>query len=117
MDSLPPFLRHRYKTDFSAADAAFFNGRLASTTDGREKYWKRWKAYVAPLGLDPYLQATPYEHKTPALSGLTTIDEDKAFRTNLCYYLIGRMLMAVLCSGDGSAATDDWLCNRTVRPR
>lgn len=69
MDSLPPFLRHRYKTDFSAADAAFFDGRLASTTDAREKYWKYWTAYVAPLGLDPYLQETTYERRARSLSG------------------------------------------------
>ena len=42
---------------------------MAATTDDREKYWKRWRAYVAPLGVDPYLQETHYEHRARALTG------------------------------------------------
>jgi len=42
---------------------------MEATTKSREKYWSRWNAYVAPLGLDPYLQETHYEHRARALSG------------------------------------------------
>lgn len=69
MDRLPPFLRHRYEADFRLADEAFLSGRLASTSATRNKYWSRWTAYVAPLGVDPYLQETVHEYKARALSG------------------------------------------------
>ncbi len=39
------------------------------TTESRRKYWSRWKAYVAPLGVDPYLQNTAFALKARVLSG------------------------------------------------
>jgi len=42
---------------------------MEATTDNRKKYWERWTSYVAPLGVDPYLQATHYEHRARVLSG------------------------------------------------
>ena len=42
---------------------------METTTESREKYWKNWMSYVAPLGVDPYLQETHYEHRARALSG------------------------------------------------
>ncbi len=42
---------------------------MAATSEGRDKYWRHWLSYVAPLGLDPHLQDTIYEYKARALSG------------------------------------------------
>ena len=42
---------------------------MEATTSNREKYWNHWAHYVAPLGLDPYLQETRYDHKIRALGG------------------------------------------------
>jgi hypothetical protein len=42
---------------------------MEATTDNRKKYWGRWTAYVTPLGVDPYLQTTHYEHRARVLSG------------------------------------------------
>ena len=30
------------------------------TSNGWQKYWNHWITYVAPLGVDPFLQATHY---------------------------------------------------------
>ncbi len=69
MDNLPPFLRDRYKSDFYLADEGFYRGRLEKTSSKRETHWRRWSSYVLPLGLDPYLQETPYTLRIRALSG------------------------------------------------
>ena len=42
---------------------------MEETTKNRDKYWTRWVAYVAPLGVDPYLQKTTYAHQARLLSG------------------------------------------------
>ena len=69
MDSIPRVLRDQYKSDFHLADAGFYRGRVEETTKNREKYWDRWVAYVAPMGLDPYLQKTNYTISARLLSG------------------------------------------------
>lgn len=69
LDSLLSVLRDQYATDFYLADAGYNSGRMEETTKDREKYWARWIAYVAPLGMDPYLQKTTFMHRTRLLSG------------------------------------------------
>jgi hypothetical protein len=69
LDRLPTFLRNRYAIDFHLADGGFYNGRMETTTEAREKYWNHWRSYVAPLGLDPYLQETTFAYRARALSG------------------------------------------------
>ena len=39
------------------------------TTKNRSDHWARWVRYVKPLGLDPYLQDTPFQLKLRALTG------------------------------------------------
>jgi hypothetical protein len=69
LDRLPPFLRNSYESDFYSADEGFYRGRMEETTKKRKTHWKRWVSYVLPLGVDPYLQQTPYKHRVRALSG------------------------------------------------
>ena len=42
---------------------------METTAKKRQAHWKRWVSYVLPLGVDPYLQQTPYGHRVRALSG------------------------------------------------
>ena len=42
---------------------------MEETSRKREIHWKRWTAYVLPMGVDPYLRETPYVHRVRALSG------------------------------------------------
>jgi len=42
---------------------------MEETARKRETHWKRWVAYVLPLGVDPYLRETPYSVRVRALSG------------------------------------------------
>ena len=69
MDRLPHILKNRYESDFHFADEAFYRGRMEETAQKRELQWKRWVAYVFPLGVDPYLHETPYIYRVRALSG------------------------------------------------
>ena len=69
MDRLPGVLRDQYASDFHLADAGFHRGRMEATAKNRQKYWDRWVAYVAPLGMDPYLQKTAHVHNARLLSG------------------------------------------------
>ena len=32
------------------------------TTETRDKYWRKWKEYVGPLGVNPYLQKETTRH-------------------------------------------------------
>ena len=69
MDRLPSFLKDRYASDFHLADEGFYRGRVEETSRKRKTHWKRWVAYVLPLGVDPYLCKTPYTIRVRALSG------------------------------------------------
>ena len=42
---------------------------MAETTKTREKYWDRWVSYIAPMGVDPYLQKTNYVLTARLLTG------------------------------------------------
>ncbi len=42
---------------------------MEATTKNREKYWDRWISYVAPLGVDPYLQKTNHALAVRAITG------------------------------------------------
>ncbi len=93
MERLPAFLKDRYAADFHSADATFYHGRVAATTTAREKHWARWRAYVAPLGVDPYMRDTPYEHRARVLTGF-------AARVRSGYYGRGHQV----CSGTVATA-------------
>ena len=58
VDSLPPEFQGHYVRDFRLADAAFCAGQLAAISIAREGRWRIWNTYLAPMGLDPYLQST-----------------------------------------------------------
>ncbi len=69
VDGLLPKLQDGYVDDFSAADAAFQAGRLEVTSQSWEARWQYWCAYVWPLGVDPYLQHTPFQTCVRCLTG------------------------------------------------
>jgi hypothetical protein len=59
-------------TDFAAADAAYFAGRMAATAKRRKSHWEHWRTYIEPLGLDTYLQNTPFHHRIRAITGFAS---------------------------------------------
>ncbi len=69
MGRLPSYLRGWYASDFRTADDGFHTGRVAATTKGQETCWARWSAYVAPMGVDPFLQDTPFTIRVRLLPG------------------------------------------------
>ncbi len=68
LDALPAHLRDSYGSDFHLADEAFYAGRLETTSHGQKKYWDHWQAYAKPVGVDPYLQDTPFSKRVCLLS-------------------------------------------------
>ncbi len=68
LDHLPASSRCCYENDFHLADAAFYAGHVVATTKNRHSNWTDWERYVAPLGLDPYLQDTPFPWRVRALT-------------------------------------------------
>ena len=87
VDSLPPEFQGSYARDFRLADAAFRAGRLAATSTAREARWRNWITYLAPMGLDPYLQSTTFEQRIRCLTGF-------AQRVRTGYYGRGRQVQA-----------------------
>jgi hypothetical protein len=71
VDALPAHLRDSYSSDFCLADVAFYAGRLESTSRGRKIFWDHWQEYTKPVGVDPYLQDTPFSKRVRLLSGFT----------------------------------------------
>ncbi len=69
MDRLPNFLRGWYASDFRIADKGFYSGQVVATTKGRETCWGLWAAYVAPMGVDPFLQDTSFSVRVCLLKG------------------------------------------------
>jgi hypothetical protein len=69
LDRLPAELKSSYARDFHASNAAFQSGRVAQTTKNRESRWENWCMYVQPLGVDPYLQTTPFGLRCRCLMG------------------------------------------------
>ena len=60
-----------YEGYFSAIDAAFRNGRVASAQKGSKTCWKNWCSFVRPLGVEPWLQNTTYQQQVRCLAGFT----------------------------------------------
>jgi hypothetical protein len=87
LDLLPNFLRGRYASDFRIADEGFYSGWVAVTTKGRESCWAHWAAYVAPMGVDPFLQDTPFTVRVCLLKGF-------AGRVRTGYYGQGQQVQA-----------------------
>ena len=85
MDSLPAHHRDSYARDFRLADNAFYSGRLEATSRGRDKYWNYWQKYLAPVGVDPYLQGTNFQKRIRLLSGF-------AARVRTGYYGNGKQV-------------------------
>jgi hypothetical protein len=71
LDCLPPELQSGYVHDFYAADAAFKAGQVAQTTKNWESCWEHWDSYINPLGMDAYLQATPFQQRVQYLTGFS----------------------------------------------
>ena len=57
------------------------------TTKGRENCWERWAAFCAPLGVDPFLQDTPFSERVCLLKGF-------AGRVRTGYYGRGKQVQA-----------------------
>jgi len=58
-----------------------------ASTKGRESCWGRWASYVGPVGVDPYLQDTPFTIRVRLLSGF-------AGRVRTGYYGRGQQVQA-----------------------
>ncbi len=69
LDRIQPELRNGYARDFHLADKAFWAGQLEATAKNRETRWQNWCAYVQPLGVDPYLDVTPFQTRVQCLTG------------------------------------------------
>ena len=69
LDHLPNFLHGWYASDFHVADEGFHTGQVAATTKGREICWSCWASYVAPMGVDPFLQDTLFPITVCLLAG------------------------------------------------
>jgi hypothetical protein len=87
LDRLPNFLRGQYARDFHVADEGFYAGRVAATTKGRESCWARWTAFCVPMGVDPFLQDTPFSDRVCMLKGF-------AGRVRTGYYGRGKQVQA-----------------------
>ena len=66
---LQPFQCSDYEGYFSATDAAFRNGRVASTQKGRKTCWKILCYFVRPLGLETWLQDATCQQRVWFLTG------------------------------------------------
>ena len=44
---------------------------MEATAKGRELHWKNWCAFVAPVGVDPELQETPFQTSTRIITGFS----------------------------------------------
>ena len=70
LDSIPPLLKANYQADSVAVDEAYYdNGRVVETTRHMNIHWNNWRRYVGPVGVDPYLQRTPFTTRVRFLSG------------------------------------------------
>ncbi len=87
LDRLPNFLRDQYASDFRTADDGFHTGPVVATTKGWETFWTQWSAYVAPMGVDPFVQDTPFTIRVRLLTGF-----EGCIRTG--YYGQGRQIQA-----------------------
>jgi hypothetical protein len=96
LDRLPPQLKNLYATDFAAADAAYFAGRVASTAKRRKSHWEHWRAYIEPLGLDPYLQNTPFNHRI--CTGFAS-QIRRGYYSNKCQVRDGTISIAITAIG------------------
>jgi hypothetical protein len=67
---LPSQLKNPYTSDFAAADEAYLTGQVAAKR--MKSHWKHWCTYVQPLGMEPYLQGTPFGHRIRALTGFAS---------------------------------------------
>jgi hypothetical protein len=87
LDRLPNFLRGQYARDFRVAGEGFYAGRVAATTKGQESCWVRWAAFCAPMGVDPFLQDTPFSDRVCMLKGF-------ARRVRTGYYSCSKQVQA-----------------------
>ena len=71
MEFIQPFQHSNYEGYFSAADAEFLNGQLASTQKGSKTCWKSWCSFVRPLEVEPWLQDATYYKLVRCLTGFS----------------------------------------------
>ena len=67
---LPPFLRVEYESDLRVWYKSIYNGIVEETSANRETFWKFWRSYCKPLGIDPYLEKANFQTKTRFVTGL-----------------------------------------------
>ena len=42
---------------------------MEATLENRKKFWRFWRAYCKPLGIDPYLEEVNFQTKTRVETG------------------------------------------------
>ena len=50
-----------YARDQRVAAAAIANGRVESTSKDRKNFWLKWREYIKPRGVDPYLHNVAFD--------------------------------------------------------
>jgi hypothetical protein len=96
VDRVPPELRDFYEGVFRVADEGYERGRVATTSRRRETCWQNWRAFVAPLGVDPYLRRVTFQHAVRSLTGF-------AGAARIGYFGKGRKVQGGTVSGALSA--------------
>ena len=62
-------MENLYESDFRTADEYFNFGRVEATANSRDVHWQSRSSYVKPVGVDPFLQETPYQQGIRYLTG------------------------------------------------
>ena len=71
LDNLPLEHKSDYAHDSCIADAGYYAGQVAATTQNKQTRWTNWTSYVRPLGLDPFVQGVNYTTRVRTLTGFT----------------------------------------------
>ena len=69
LEHVPTTSKARYARDFRAADAAIAAGRVATTSEERERFWNRWTRIRPATRNRPVPPGGPIPHQSPAITG------------------------------------------------
>ena len=72
MARISTYLRVEYDSDFRVGDKGISDGRVDATSDNRDKFWRFWRAYCKPPGIDPYLGEVDFQTKIRVATGSAT---------------------------------------------
>ncbi len=92
LDRFLPQSQNLCACDFGLTDAGHFNGQVEATTWGRDSCFAQLRFYVGPLGMDPYIQDTPFCQWFRVLTGF-------AARVHQQCYGQGKQVCAATISG------------------